>query len=214
MLRLALLSFIGSISFFIAGAQDYSNRGLMDIKERSEALRMDWIKAFEAATQTKNFTSLAGIRQENEDFLERQISAIRRLYSEGDARALLTAVSNYLQIEKQFVKDVMLPAESIGANDQDEIEKVNQRIEDFGSKEKIFLVEINNALLIEGEKAGPAGASQSDLEMDEQDEFQEPHGSVVEGRHQRRTGKLPHEMEQEKHRHKKRKRSAEVEEGN
>lgn len=192
MLRLMLLTAIFHISSLLAvNAQDYSNRGLMEIKEHSETARMEWIKAFDEAVQSKNFANLATLRQANEQYLDQHLSAIRRLYAEGDARALLTAVNNYLRIESQFVKDVMITAESLTGNSQEGINKIYQKITDFGQKEKMFLIDINNALLTEPVNAGPP--TSVDSEMNTEEEYEEPRGSVIEERKLKRKSKLPHE---------------------
>jgi len=196
MLRFTLFLFTACIfSFATVQAQDYSNRGLMDIKEQSEGLRMAWIKAFDDAVQSKNFAELQALRQENEAYLDQHMMMIRRLYAEGDGRALLSAVNNYMQIERQFVKDVMVPAEAFTANSQEGIDRTYQKIDAFGQKEKIFLIEINNALRTESMDAGAAG-SNGDLQMQQQEEesYDEPRGSVIEGRPARKKGRLPHEQ--------------------
>jgi len=199
---------IALFSFVAVYAQDYSNKGLMDIKEKVEANRVTWNKAFDDASAAKNFSSLRPLREADERYVDEQISALRRLYAEGDGRALLSAINNYLRIQKQFIRDIMLPAESIQGNDAD-IATINEKISSFGEKEKIFLVEINNALRTEGAEAGPATPAKTDEEMEEEDMFQEPHGSVIEGRESRKSkGRLPHE----KGRHKKHKdRDSQVE---
>jgi hypothetical protein len=199
---LKFTSFVMGIFAFVAvRAQDYSNKGLMDIKEKVEANRVAWNKAFDDASVAKNFSSLRPLREADERYIDEQISGLRRLYAEGDGRALLSAVNNYLRIQKQFVKDIMVPAEAIEGSEAD-IATINEKINSFGEKEKIFLVEINNALRIEGAEAGPAAPAKTDEEMEEEDMFQEPHGSVIEGRESRKSkGRLPHE----KGRHKKHK---------
>src|SRR5690349_12073555 len=118
------------LSCFSASAQtaDYSNRGLLDIKEQSESLHNALSKAFDEAVTAKNFAQLAGLRKENELYLDHHISAMRRMYAEGDGRATLQSVSNYLQIERQFVRDAMVPAESLTAANQDGIDKIYQKI--------------------------------------------------------------------------------------
>lgn len=176
------------LSCFSASAQtaDYSNRGLMDIKEQSESLHNAWNKAFDDAVTAKNFAQLVGLRKENELYLDHHLSAMRRMYAEGDGRATLQSVSNYLQIERQFVRDAMVPAESLTAANQEGIDKIYQKITDFGEKEKVFLVEINNALVTEGENAQPAGApAQIDPEMNVDEEEHE--GSVIEGKSKRKS---------------------------
>jgi hypothetical protein len=191
---------IGLFAFIAVRAQDYSNKGLMDIKEKVEANRVVWNKAFDDASAAKNFAALRPLREADEQYIDQQISALRRLYAEGDGRALLNAINNYLQIQKQFIKDIMVPAESIAGNEAD-IATINEKISSFGEKEKIFLVEINNALRMEGPEAGPSTPAKVDEEMEE-DMFDEPHGSVIEGREARKERRrLPHE----KGRHKKHK---------
>jgi len=207
MLRLNLLAFLFCICCSaIARGQDYSNRGLIDIKEKSESLRINWIKAFDDAVQSKNFTSLRPIREENEAFLDKHMSMFRRLYADGDGRALLSAVNNYMQIERQFVKDVMVPAESLTPANQEGIDRIYQKIDDFGQKEKVFLIDINNALRTERMDAGPEGSGAPQEIQDEEEDRFEPQGSVVEGKPIRKKSKpLPHEQEGQKKNKKKRK---------
>lgn len=180
---------------FALRAQDYSNRGLMEIKDKSEGLRMAWIKAFDEAVQRNNFAVLQPIRQENESFLDKHMSVIRRLYAEGDGRALLSAVNNYMRIERQFVRDVMVPAEAFTANSREGIDRTYQKIDDFGQKEKVFLIDINNAVRSERmDEGGEGGAAQLQMQQQEEDAFDEPKGSVLEGRPSRKKGKLPHQQ--------------------
>lgn len=180
---------------FVLRAQDYSNRGLMEIKDKSEALRMAWIKAFDEAVQRNNFAALQPIRQENESFLDKHMSVIRRLYAEGDGRALLSAVNNYMRIERQFVSDVMVPAEAFTANSREGIDRTYQKIDDFGQKEKVFLIDINNAVRSERmDEGGEGSAAQLQMQQQEEDAFDEPKGSVLEGRPSRKKGKLPHQQ--------------------
>jgi len=151
-------------------SQDYSNRGLMDIRDEAEARRVEWTRAFEEAVQRKSYAGLASPRQSSESFIELQLSQLRRLYGQGDARGLLTAIINYLTIEKQFVKDVMRPAEAIKPEDQETIDKINQKIADFGEKEKPFLIEINNALMSERDDIAP----QQEVKTPDNDPEEEP----------------------------------------
>jgi len=123
--------------------------------------------------------------------------AIKRLFAQGDERGILTAINNYLQIQKQFIKDVMISAESIKGNDKESVNRIFQKISDFGQKEKIFLVEINNALMTEPDTEPP---SQINTRMhDDVDEPELPtenqKGSIPgETRKAKKKGKLPHEI--------------------
>jgi len=179
-------------------AQDFSNRGLLEIKDQSENLRTAWMKAFDDAVQSRNFSALAPIRKDNEVFLDKNISGIRRLTAEGDGRGLLTAVANYLQIEKQFVRDAMIQAETINGSNQEAIDRIYQKINDFGQKEKAFLVDINNALATEKEDAAPPSSVTPDSRISDDDEFEEPHGSVVEGKETRHKKKSSRDEKPEK----------------
>lgn len=169
-------------------------------------LRLNWVKAFEDAVQSKNFRSLQPVRLENEQFLTQHMNVIRRLYAEGDGRALLSAVNNYMRIEQQFVRDVMTPTENFTANSQADIDKTYRKIEDFGEKEKAFLIDINNALRTEGLEAGSQAATDTNLQQEEEDVFEEPQGSIIEGRPKRKKGKLPHEQDSDEDQGKKKKR--------
>jgi len=200
----AMVAITGSVY-----AQDLSNQGLMDIKDHSETLRTSWMKAFDDAVQSKNFSSLTALRQENETYIDNNLGAMRRLTAEGDGRGLLTAVGNYLQIERQFVKDVMIPAESLTASNQEGIDKTYRKINDFGDKERAFLIDINNALATERTDAGPASPAAQEPEMDADEAYEEPKGSVVEGRHRKGKGKLPHEQAKDERRKKGKKQTDE-----
>jgi len=183
---------------FCSHAQDLSNKGLMNIIDQSEAQRINWLKLFDEGVSAKSLTALNSTRTQYESFLDKNLSSIRRLYSEGDGRALLTAVSNYLQIERQFVKDVMVPAEAISPTNQEDVDKVYKKINDFGQKEKTFLIDINNALATEGMEEGNPTAVSKEQELNADDAYEDSKGSVIEERKQKRKGKLPHEQPKKK----------------
>jgi hypothetical protein len=198
MMRWLLLTTAFCLSFaFSSSAQDYSNRGLVEIKEQADSRRLDWNKVFDDAMAGNNTAGLAAARKATEMYLDAHLPALRRLYAEGDGRGLLTSVTNYLQIQKQFVKDVMVSAESIKPGDQAEIDKINQKIDAFAQKERIFLVEINNAMATEPEDNGsPEPVTDQD---EEREEYEEMRGSVVEERQKvKRSEKLPHEKGRKK----------------
>ena len=201
MFRLSHLPlFIALLSACASTGQDYSNRGLMELKEISEHKRMAWVTAYDDAVQTKSFSALTPIRQDDETFLDRNISALRRMYAEGDARGLLNSVANYLQIQRQFVKDVMVPAEGLTAANTEGMQKVYDKISAFAEKEKTFLVDINNALLLEPDEAPPAPPSQNETADEEEEEMEEMRGSVVEERRKKSRPKLPHEQSRKERR--------------
>ncbi|MBS1588438.1 MAG: hypothetical protein JST52_02370 [Bacteroidetes bacterium] len=183
---------------FCSHAQDLSNKGLMSIIDQSDAQRVNWMKLFDEAIAAKSLTALNPTRIQYESFLDKNLSSIRRLYAEGDGRALLTAVSNYLQIERQFVKDVMAPAESISPANQEDVDKVYKKINDFGQKEKSFLIDINNALATEGMEEGNPAAVSKEQELNADDAYEDSKGSIIEERQQKRRGKLPHEQSKRK----------------
>src|SRR5690606_25637134 len=174
-------------------AQDYSNRGLMEIKNQSEALRLNWLTAFDKAVASNRFAELQPLRRENEQFIENNLSALRRIYAQGDARALLKAVTNYLQIEKQFVLNAMIPAETINSPDGEEVEKINQQISDFNQKEKVFLIEIENALAMEGENLGAPAPVDPEMNEEEDLNFEAPQAPSGKRMKRAGSGNLPHE---------------------
>lgn len=186
--------------YYTSQAQDYSRHGLMEIKDQSEAARLDWNKAFDQAVETKNFKGLAKQRQALEQFMDLHLNNMRKLAAQGDARALLTAVDNYLQIQKQYIKNIMIPAESLDGNDPEAIEKVNSQTVEFMQKERIFLMEINNALAASTEPDVPVADPKMDqddeeMEGDEEEEDVKAHQTSVVGdrpKAKKRT-KLPHE---------------------
>jgi hypothetical protein len=194
MFRFLKLSLVVLLTVRAAIAQDYSNRGLMELKEISENKRMAWVAAYEDAVQTKTFSALPPIRQDDERFLDKNVSALRRMYAAGDARGLLNSVANYLQIQRQFVKDVMIPAEALTPANTEGIQKVYDKISAFAEKEKTFLVDINNALLLEPDDAPQTQPSQNDTADEEDEEMEEMRGSVVEERRKKSRTKLPHEQ--------------------
>lgn len=207
------LSFWASVILFISthafAQSDFSNKGLMDIKEKSESLRTAWMKAFDDAVQSKNFSALAPLRSENEKFLDDNLSSLSRLYAHGDARALLTAVDNYLQIEKQFVRSVMIPAEKLGPDDKQGVDDIYKKINNFGQKEKIFLIDINNALVMEGNRGASASPAPSEEEKEEEFfEYEEQRGSMIEERQRKHPTKEDSEDDGKKHRKRKRHRRA------
>lgn len=176
------LSILCSIVFLSAAAsyaQDYSNQGLIHIKEQSEEGRLDWDKAFDAAVASNNFSALAAIRQANEKYLDDHLSGMRRLYAEGDGRALLSAVNNYLQIERQFVKDVMIPAESLKPNDKDGVAGIYQKITEYSQKEKMFVIDISNAIQT---LPPPSAESPATLDSEMNIDNEDARGSIIEDR--------------------------------
>ncbi|RZJ33283.1 MAG: hypothetical protein EOO18_09125, partial [Chryseobacterium sp.] len=134
-----------------------------------------------------------------EQFIENHLLQIRKLMSQGDARALLTSVNNYLQIQRQYVRNVMIPAESFAADDPEALEKVTRQNSDFQQKEKIFLIEINNALASTRDDI-PA---QVDPEMSEDEEEDAAEETEKAEKPAARKGqprkKLPHEEYDEEH---------------
>lgn len=198
-----LMAVFSLLSLNVLRAQDYSNRGLMQIKNQSESLRLNWLNAFDKAIGTSRFAGLQPLRKENEQFIDEQLSALRRIYAQGDARALLKAVTNYLQIEKQFVLNAMIPAESIKEAAEEEIEKINQQISDFNQKERVFLIEIENALAMEGENLGAQAEIDPEMNEDEDSSYEAPQAAPS-GRKMKKSGKgnLPHEKADRKNRKK------------
>ncbi len=168
-----------------------SNFALLDIKEESEAGRIAWNKALEDGIEKKNLSALPALRQANENYIDQQLSRLRRMYAEGDGRQLITAVSNYLQIQKQFVKNVMIPSESLNPGDQEGIEDINKRISDYSQKERSFLIDINNAV---------ANSPEPEIKMDEPEEEEENEAEVIKKQENKpkRKGKLPHEQHNKK----------------
>ncbi len=150
----------------MANAQDaMSNRNLLSLKDGSEAMRQAWSKTLDDAIAKNDFSALTPQRENFEKYLRGNGMKMRRMIGEGDGRPLLTAMNNYFQILNQFVKDVMIPAESLTAEKTDEIQTVERRINEFGQKEKIFLIEINNAIVNSAEPP-----SRVDPEMNADDE--------------------------------------------
>jgi len=169
----------------------------MEIKEQSENGRMAWIRSFEEAVPEKKFNALAPQRKAYEQYLQTHLTNMRRLVAQGDARELLTAVNNYLQIQMQYARSVMETAEALDGNNPEAIAKIQEQTNEFSKKEKIFLLEINNALATSGQDYTPVAAPVTNEDEAEEKAFEEPRGSVMEGRPERKRKKLPHEMTEE-----------------
>lgn len=168
-----------------------SNSDLLNIKEQADARKLAWSKAFDEGISNKSFATLPALRTATETYIEEQLHLLNRMYASGDARELLSAVSNYLQIQKQFVKDVMIPAETLNPNDEEGINAVNRRIGDFTNKEKMFLIDINNAI-----RSTPEPIPLVDQEMNQDDEPEQLSEEEIKKREEakpHRKGKLPHE---------------------
>ncbi len=123
-----------------------SNGQIMKIKEDADDGKSLWIKLFDDSYQNKNMSSLPALRNANENFLNEHISILSRMYAEGDGRELIVAVKNYLVIQRQFVKDVMIPAESLNPEDEEGYNALGKKISDFALKERSFDMDITNAL--------------------------------------------------------------------
>ncbi len=157
-------------AFSFSNAQDYTNRGLLQIKEQSETARLNWNKAFDEAVQNKNLALLIPQRHLLERFLDMHIANMKQIMAQGDERGLLTTIANYLQIEKQYLKNVMVPAEAVKPTDAEAIARVNQQTIEFGQKEKFFLLEINNAIATSGEDDIPPPQKQTNNKQEEDEE--------------------------------------------
>jgi hypothetical protein len=169
MTKTALLLLLICFSFLpVVKGQDYlSNNDLMGIKEQSEARRYAWNKAFDDGVAKKDFSALPSARQATQSYIDAQITSLRRLYATGDGRELITAVTNYLQIQRQYIKDVMLPAEALTPAQETEVGEIIRKMNDFGGKEKVFLLEINSAL------ANSPEDPQANLQIAEPEESEE-----------------------------------------
>jgi len=199
------------VSFSVT-AQDFSNRGLVQIKEQTESLRLQWNKVFEEALINKNFTTLPIQRLQLEKILDQHIQTFRQMMSQGDERPLLVAVNNYLQIQKQYLKNTMVPAESLKTTDIEGISRVNQQTAEFAQKERVFLLEFNNAVSTSNMDEGPTPKVDNQEEENEDDMEEkrntERRGSVIgDTPRMKKKSKLPHEMTEEERNPKKNKRS-------
>lgn len=189
-----------------------SNNDLMVVKEESEARRLQWNNQFENALKAGNLSILPEARTRFEAFLDQQTLRLRRIMGTGDGRALLTAVTNYLVIQKQYVRDVMKPAEGLQPADAEAIARVQQKIVDFSQKERVFLIEINNALVSSPE---PTPVGQPSVNPPDDAEEEEPQAPERTGRRKSartrqtaeadseeapRRRKLPHELADDKKR--------------
>lgn len=202
-----------------AGAQEYmSNAHLMAVKEQSEGQRLAWNKLFDEAVATNKFNQLPLARQQYEQYLEQIGQRLRRLLAEGDGRALLTAVNNYVTIQKQFARDIMRPAEEVTAEKTEDIARINQKITEFSQKERVFLIEIDNAIVSSPEPPPPVDPAMN-VDDSEEEEAAEDSGKKKSRRNERSENsrpkrektrsddsnrkKLPHEIADEKPKRKK-----------
>lgn len=183
-------------AFSFSNAQDYTNRGLLQIKEQSEMARLNWNKAFDEAVQNKNLASLMPQRLQLERFLDMHIANMKQIMAQGDERGLLTTIANYLQIEKQYLKNVMVPAEAVKPTDAEAIARVNQQTVEFGQKEKFFLLEINNAIATSGEDDIPPPQKQTNNKQEDEGVVNAKNKSAVMGDEPeaKKHKKLPHEI--------------------
>jgi hypothetical protein len=167
-----------------------SNAQIMEIKDNADDGKSLWIKYFEEGFAKNTLTDLSPLRKTNEEFLTGNISKLGRMTAEGDGRELLTAVRNYLVIQKQFVKDVMVPAESLKPGDNDTYEMLSRKISESAEKERSFLIDINNALRLSPD---PVAAEAPEPEEPEEQELSEEEIKKREEAKPRHKGKLPHE---------------------
>lgn len=182
--------------FPITAWAQMSNSEILEIKDRVDAARIMWTEAFEEGVRQKSFSGLASLRGPAAQHINNNLLLLRKMYSEGDGRPLLTAVMNYLRIQQQFVSNVMSPAESINPEDTEAIEDIRRQINNFSSKEKSFLIDINNALRSSAEPM-PVTYEQDEEEEEMEElsaEEKEKAAKEREKRKPRRKNKLPHEM--------------------
>lgn len=176
--------------FALPGTGQLSNMQLLEIKDQTDAGRITWNDAFEEGITLKNFSSLPDIRHHSSAQIEQGLQTLRGVYASGDGRELLTTVINYLKIQQQFVRDVMIPAEKLNPQDEEGIQEIRRKINSFSGKEKSFLIDINNAL-----RAAAANPVQEAAEDLEEDEFNAEEQLIEkEKKKPRRKGKLPHEQ--------------------
>jgi len=189
---LLLSTFISFCSF-----AQLSNAQVLQLKENADDYKMTWTKLFEDGYNAKDMNRLPAARQTTEAYLTEQISKLGRMSAEGDGRDIVTAVRNYLVIQKQFVKDIMIPAESLQPGDAQTYDELNRKINDFGEKEKTFLIDISNAIRSSPE---PEMRYQEPEESD-QEELSEEEIKKKEEAKPRRKEKLPHELYDKKKKH-------------
>ncbi|HTN46964.1 MAG TPA: hypothetical protein VL098_11505 [Flavipsychrobacter sp.] len=189
------LMLLGFLLWYMSASAQLSNSQLVKIKEDADDGKTLWIKLFEDSYAKKNMSELPSLRKANEDFLNQNISQLSRLYAEGDGRELVTAVKNYLVIEKQFVKDVMIPAESLKPEDEDGYNTLSRKINEFAQKEKTFEIDVMNAV-----RTSPEPMNVEPLREDEaeQPELTEEQVKARENAKPRRKEKLPHETYEKK----------------
>lgn len=183
--------FVCLLATSFANAQ-LSNNDILGIKETTDQKLGAWNSAFDQGVEQKSFAALPALRTDFENFLNENISVLSRLYATGDARPLLTAVKNYLQIHKQFVRTIMQQAEATDPANEEAVSNVNRGIGDFAAKTKPFLIDINNAL-----RDSPEPMPQVDQEMNEDEPAPANQEEIKKNQESkpRRKGKLPHEKE-------------------
>lgn len=201
------LSFLGLLLLSTTAWGQLSNAQLMKIKEDADDGKSLWIKLFEESRIKNEPSNLTPLRKENESFLRSNISQLSRMYAEGDGRELITAIKNYLVIEQQFVRNVMIPAETLSPTDNEGYEQLNKKISEFTQKERAFEIDIHNALRSSPEPLIENDAPDEEANEPETEITSEPQKEAK----PKRKRKLPHE-EYEESKSKKRKKSSEDEE--
>jgi hypothetical protein len=137
--------------------------------------------------------------------MDRQAGAIRDVLVTGDDRPLLTATLNYIQINKGFAKSVMKKAETLKKENEEGIAGINRSITEFGDKERMFAIEVNNAIASSKEEEpeeqiAPEEKPEEDPNTEAEEES--PKKSAKEKKTKAKKGeegsqrrKLPHEIE-------------------
>lgn len=201
------------LSLLLLGLQataQLSNAQIMKIKEDADDGKNLWIKLFEESRTKANKGDLIALRKANEEYLNQNTSQLGRMFAEGDGRELITAVKNYLTIEKQFVKSVMIPAETLSPEDADGYEQLNKKISEFVQKERAFEIDIHNALRSSPE---PMNVSESEADDAPDADTDETDAPTEAKSHSKKKQKLPHEnYSEKKSRKKKNKNNPEGEE--
>ena len=189
-MKLIITVFV-SMLISVGAIAQLSNAQLIAIKDDADDGKALWMKYFEEGYANKNMNELPALRGTFEKFLLDNISRLSRMNAEGDARELLTAVKNYLVIEKQFVKDVMVPAESLKPGDDDTYQMLTRKMNESANKEKAFLIDIDNAIRSSPE---PIITEPTEPEEPEHAEVSDKDSEEVKEEKPHRKEKLPHEV--------------------
>jgi hypothetical protein len=188
---------ISCLFWSLAADAQLSNAQIIKMKTDADDGKGLWIKLFEEGFAKGDMSALPALRKTDENFLNQSISTLSRLYAEGDGRELVLTIKNYLSLEKQFVRSIMIPAESLKPGDNAGYDALNKEISEFAKKERSFDMDITNSVR----------NSPEPLQVPQESEYEEPEQDAAttatdENITPKKRGRLPHEKAERKSRKK------------